>query len=135
MKRVLENKKIKPRKLPPIGDSLRLLVLRCCYQLMIWKRALTSLVDLPSPTEYGCIIDAYTGLYMPQMVGQPLAPPELLKNLVCCCEDQYSDVCVQQMNNHALKHVAVHKQNTTVEMCFQYYLALHQNILLIKQCD
>ena len=98
MKRVLENKKVKPRKLPPTDDSLIQHVLRCCYQLMIWKRALTSLVDLPSPTEYGYIIDADTGLYMPQMIGQPLAPPELLNNLVCCCEDQCSDVCVCATN-------------------------------------
>ena len=62
MKRVLENKKVKPRELPLIDDSLRLHALRCCYQLMIWKRALTSLVDLPSPTECGYIIDADTGL-------------------------------------------------------------------------
>ena len=98
VKRMLENKKVKPRKLPPTDDSLRLHVLRCCYQLMIWKRALTSLVDLPSPTEYGYITDADTGLYMPQIVGQPLAPPELLNNLVCCCEDQCSDVCVCATN-------------------------------------
>lgn len=98
MKRVLENKKVKPRKLPPTDDSFRLHVLRCSYQIMIWKKALTCIVELPDPKDYGYVTDADTCLYVPQMVNQPLAPPELLNDLVCFCEDVCSEDCVCASN-------------------------------------
>ena len=96
--RVLENKKVKPRKLPPTDDSFILHVLRCSYQIMIWMESLTSIVELPSPTDYGYEIDTDTGHYIPTLVSQPLAPPELLNDLVCFCEDLCSDACVCTTN-------------------------------------
>ena len=95
---MLENKKVKPRKLPPTDDSFILHVLRCSYQIMIWMESLTSIVELPSPTDYGYEIDTDTGHYIPTLVSQPLAPPELLNDLVCFCEDLCSDTCVCTTN-------------------------------------
>ena len=96
--KVLENKKAKPRKLPPTDDSFILHVLRCIYQIRVWKDSLKCVVDLPSPTDYGYEIDAETGNYTPKMVSQPLAPPELLNDLVCFCEDLCSDDCICATN-------------------------------------
>ena len=52
----------------------------------------TSIYELPSPTDYGFDID--TGQYMPKLVSQPLAPPELLNDPICFCEDLFSDARV-----------------------------------------
>ena len=41
----------------------------------------TSILELPSQTAYG--FDTYTGHYMPTLVSQPLAPPELLNDPIC----------------------------------------------------
>ena len=51
--------------------------------------SLASILELPSPTDYhyGYEIDTDTGHYMPTLVSQPLAPPELLNNPFCFCED------------------------------------------------
>ena len=67
---MLENKKVKPRKLPPTDDSFILHVLRCSYEIMIWREPLTRIVELPSPTDYhyGYEIDTDTGKYMPTLV-------------------------------------------------------------------
>ena len=46
--RVLGNKKVKPRKLPPTDNSFILYVLRGSYQIMIWRESLTSIVELHS---------------------------------------------------------------------------------------
>ena len=83
--RVLEDKKVKPRKVHPTDDSLILHLPRCNYQIMIWRESLTSVVELPSPIDYGHAIDTGTGHNMPQMVSQPIAPSELLNDLVCFC--------------------------------------------------
>ena len=84
--RVFENKKVKRRKFPPADDSLILHLLLYSYQIMIWRESLTRAVELPSPTDFGYEIDADTGEYMPTLVYQPLAPPELLNDLICFCE-------------------------------------------------
>ena len=43
-------------------------------------------------------IHAETGNYTPKMVSQLLAPPELLNDFVCFCEDLCSDECVNATN-------------------------------------
>ena len=78
--------------------SFRLHVLRCSYQIMIWKEALTGIVKLPDPKDYGHVTDADTCLYVPRMVNQPLAPPQLLNDLICVCEDVWSEACVCASN-------------------------------------
>ena len=67
---------------------------------MIWRESLTSIVELPSPTDYhySYEIDTDTGYYVPTLVSQPLAAPELLNDLVCFCEDLCSDACVCTTN-------------------------------------
>lgn len=98
MKRVIENKSAKPRKLPPTDASFLLHLLRCTYQLMIWRGSLTALLNLPDPIEFGYETEKDTGVYMPHMVSQPLAPPELLSDLVCFCDDQCNEDCVCSSN-------------------------------------
>ena len=63
---------------------------------MIWRESLTSIVELPSLTDYhnSYEIDTDTGYYMPTLVSQPLASPKLLNGLVRFCEDLCSDACV-----------------------------------------
>ena len=47
-------------------------------------------------TDCGYEIDTDTGYYMPKMASQPLAPPELLNDLVCLSND-----CVCATNEQA----------------------------------
>ena len=70
------------------------------YQIIIWRESLTSIVELPSPTDYhyGCEIDTDTGKHMPTLVSQPLAPSALLNDIVNFCEDLCSDACVCTTN-------------------------------------
>ena len=61
--RIFENKKVKPRILPPTDDSFILHVLQCSYQIIICRESLTRIVELPSPTDYhyGYEIDTDNG--------------------------------------------------------------------------
>ena len=97
---MLKTKKVKPRKLPPTDDSFILHVLRYNYRIIMWRESLTSIVELPSPTDYHYSYEIVTdtGYYMPTLVSQPLAPPELLNDRVRFCEDLCSDACVCTTN-------------------------------------
>lgn len=95
---VVERSKTKPRRLPPTDDSLLLHLLRCLYQLMIWKSALQANVVLPNPTEFGYEIDPNNGMYVPQMMAQSASPPELLSDLLCKCSDDCQGNCVCSQN-------------------------------------
>ena len=118
--RVLENKKVKPRK--PTDDSFILHVLRCSYQIMIWMESLTSIVELPSPTDYGYEIDTDTGHYIPTLVSQPLAPPVSVKIFVVM------PVFVPQVSNPVLKLAIVHVLKEFVRMSSQFFQLLKLKI-------
>lgn len=90
---VLAKTKVKPRKLPPTNDSFMLHLLRCIYQLQIWGGALAP-TSLPDPLDFGYTHDAQSGLFMPQMMTQAAAAPELLSDLVCVCSNSCDDECI-----------------------------------------
>ena len=53
VEKVLKFKRVKSRKLPPTDDSFSLHLLRCAYQLHVWKGCLSTILDIPDPTEFG----------------------------------------------------------------------------------
>jgi len=92
--KVLSNKHVRPRMLPPTDDSFVLHLMSCLYQLLVWKGCLTDMQKLPDPVGYGYRTDSASGTLIPQMMSQPAAVPELLSDLVCVCSDQ----CVASYN-------------------------------------
>ena len=92
--KVLKNKHVKPKKLPPTDDSFLLHMLRCTYQLLVWKGCLSAMQQLPDPLEFGYIIDSESGLLVPQLMSQSVTPPELLSDLVCDCTDMCEKECI-----------------------------------------
>ena len=96
--KVLKNKSTKPRKLPPTDDSFLLHLLRCHYQLIVWKGCLSPIQHLPEPQDFGYIFNTGTGLLTPQLMSQPVAPPELLSDLVCDCVDLCEQGCICSLN-------------------------------------
>lgn len=77
-------KNIPPKKLPPTENSLHQHVLRCAYQLTIWRQADIAQHVLPDPEDFGYVRDS-TNCPQPVMMTQPPAAPELLNDLVCSC--------------------------------------------------
>ncbi len=78
-------KNLQGKKLPPTEDSFHLHLLRCAYQLSIWRQADVSMAVLPAPTVCGYERRTDGSGLQPQMMAQPPAPPELLNDLVCDC--------------------------------------------------
>ena len=76
-------KNIQGKKLPPTEDAFHLHLLRCAYQLLIWRQAIVPMATLPDVTTHG--YERCTGLLQPQMMSQSPAAPELLNDLVCDC--------------------------------------------------
>ena len=95
---VLQKKHTRPRKLPPTSDSFRLHLLRCILQLLIWRSSITPLMPKLNPVDFGYIKDPDTGFYTPQLMTQPVAPPELLSDLICKCTDLCSGFCACSNN-------------------------------------
>ena len=104
--KVLKNKHVKPKKLPPTDDSFLLHMLRCTYQLLVWKGCLSAMQQLPDPLEFGYIIDSESGLLVPQLMSQSVTPPELLSDLVCDCTDMCEKDCIC-LSNNSLAHKPV----------------------------
>lgn len=76
----------KPRpKLPPTDDSMWLHILRCAYQLMIWRQAMIRFLELVDVCLFGYERDGSTKKLQPKMMSQQAAAPELLNDLVCSC--------------------------------------------------
>ena len=98
---VLGKSKIKPRRLPPTNDSFTLHLLRCAYQLLIRREAIEAKVNLPSPLEFGYMADPQTGLFVPQLMAQTAAPPELLSDLDCLCQDKCRADCICSHNEQS----------------------------------
>jgi hypothetical protein len=91
---VLFKKRVRPRKLPPTNDSFVLHLLRCIYQLFVWRSSLKAIIPPLDPLDFGYLKDEKTGMYKPQLMTQPPAAPELLSDLVCNCSNLCSDDCV-----------------------------------------
>ncbi len=73
------------KKMPPTDNSLLQHMLRCIYQLCIWRTALSAVQDPPCATEYGYERDTVSKKLVPKWMSQPPAVPELLNDLVCTC--------------------------------------------------
>ena len=82
-----------PKKLPPTDDSFNLHVLRCDYQLQIWKQALTPMQELPSATNFGWYLPDEGRTLLPKMMTQSCAAPELLNDIICNCSCVCDDHC------------------------------------------
>ena len=92
-------KKITPRKLPPTEDSFHQHVLRTIYQLMMWRQASSTDLQMPDPVLYGYYRDV-SNLLCPVMMPQSPAAPELLNDLICQCkENSCSTNCTCLKNN------------------------------------
>lgn len=76
--------KMSGKKLPPTDNSFQLHVLRCLYQLYIWKHADTGMIEFPAVIDFG--YESVDAELKPKMMSQPVAAPELLKDLVCDCK-------------------------------------------------
>ena len=96
--KAMKKKNVKPKKLPPTDDSFVLHMLRCTYQLLIWKGSLSAMQQLPDPLEFGYAIDSESGLLVPQLMSQAVTPPELLSDLVCNCADMCEKDCICFLN-------------------------------------
>ena len=94
-------KKVVAKKLPPTENSFYLHLKRCCYQLMIWKQCLDGSPQIPPPTEFGYHIEKETGLLRPEMMTKSPAAPELLNDILCCCESECDDTCTCVLNGQA----------------------------------
>ena len=84
-----------------------------------------------SPTDYhyGCEIDTDTGYYMPTLISQPLAPPELLNDLVRFCEFYVTmPVFVRQIGNPVLKLAIVHELIEFVRISLLFFQLLQLKI-------
>ncbi|MGH0160009.1 UNVERIFIED_CONTAM: hypothetical protein FKN15_038612, partial [Acipenser sinensis] len=71
------------KKLPP-DESFMLHLLRCLYQVFIWKHTDIGMLDVPSPIHFGHEKEVGCKL-RPKLMSQSAAAPELLIDLVCDC--------------------------------------------------
>ena len=78
-------KNLQGKKLPPTDDAFHLHLLRCAYQLLIWRQAVVPILTLPDATAYGYERIGNDGL-QPKTMAQSPAAPELLNDLVCDCQ-------------------------------------------------
>jgi len=115
---MLGKKRVRPRKLPPTNDSFVLHLLRCTYKLLIWRSSLCPDIPPVDPLQYGYIQDRGTGLYVPQLMTQAVAPPELLNDLVCICPDQCTTNCACSTNEQPCTQACTCKGNIMCENLF-----------------
>ena len=93
--------KVSAKRLPPTENSFHQHLLRCCYQLLIWRQCLIASPQLPPPTDYGYFIEEETGMLKPVMMTQSPAAPELLNDLVCMCESDCGETCTFVLNDQS----------------------------------
>ena len=72
-------------RLPPCRNALEQHVKRANYQAAIWRRALQTHINAPSPQESGWMIAANNQISVRWMT-QEQAPPELLETYACKCK-------------------------------------------------
>ena len=94
VEKVLKNKSTKPKKLALTDDSFMMHLLRCTYQLLVWKGCMSAKLSLLNRADFGYFVDVESGLFVPRLMTQPPAPPELLSDLVCSCLDNCCDNCI-----------------------------------------
>lgn len=88
------NTKTTAKKLPPTEDSFHLHLLRCAYQLLLWRQCIFAMIEIPEPSDYGYEKVADSQGYFPKLMNQSPAAPELLIDLICNCNsNSCSDQC------------------------------------------
>jgi len=70
--------------LPPTPDELKQHVKRANYQAAVWQRSLTPVMAAPNPLGNGWI-ESDSGELSIHWMTVPVAPPELLDQIYCCC--------------------------------------------------
>lgn len=80
----VQKKNVSTRKLPPTDDSFMQHLLHAKYQLLIWEQANTGMQLLPDLNNYGYTFE--NSVIHPVMMTISPAAPELLSELVCCCQ-------------------------------------------------
>lgn len=70
--------------MPPCKDSLAEHIKRSNYVAAIWKSAMTSIINAPSPTEHGWLLD--DNEYIFKWHSGEVAPPNVLKTVFCSCK-------------------------------------------------
>lgn len=76
--------KVEPKSLPPCWLSLKLHVLHANYQAAVWRRAVSTAPDIPSPHGHGWEVND-NNLKMKWLGSNP-APEEILEMLSCICK-------------------------------------------------
>ena len=64
----MAHRNVMGKKLPPTDNSFSLHVLRCAYQLMVWRQAIVPVQDLPDPLDFG--YDKNENTFHPQLMSQ-----------------------------------------------------------------
>ena len=84
-KKAAAKKPVAVRRMPPTTHVFHLHLLRCAYQLLVWKKSGVFVQSLPSPLEFGYELE--DGFLMPIMSKQEVSAPELLNDILFECED------------------------------------------------
>jgi len=82
--RLFCTKSLSEFRLPPCRDALLLHSKRACYQAAVWRKALRSKIDAPSPVNHGWAI--YDGSLSLRWSTQDEAPPQLMRDYACKCK-------------------------------------------------
>ena len=75
-------KKSDIRSLPPTSDAFRLHLMRALYQIIIWKRATSTTLSLPQPTDFGRRL--HNGFLLASRMTKP--PKPKLQSSKCNCQ-------------------------------------------------
>lgn len=86
-KKFCKEKTPEPHQLPPTRDELTQHVKRASYQAFVWKRALESNPDIPSPVGHGWEVKI-DQLNVVWMENQP-APESVLELVTCQCRKSH----------------------------------------------
>lgn len=60
--------------------------MRCPFQLLMWRNALTAKTTMHVPSEYEYEYDAENKYLIPVLMSQAVPAPELLNDMVCECD-------------------------------------------------
>ena len=98
--------------MPHTDDSLILHLLRCIlvYQLLFCSTTLPNLLDF--------------GMYVPQMMTQAGAAPELMTDLVCACRNSCDDECICCSNEQTWTEACDCKTSKTGESLCRYLFTI-----------
>lgn len=112
-------KGISVKRLPPTNNSFYQHLLRCVYQVFIWKHATVGNIHMPSPTEFGYYDN--NGQMSPIMMTQEAAAPELINDIVCDCTDTCQSQCCCGIHNQPCTSACACTSNAAECICLNEY--------------